>query len=125
MTFGPSTERRSPSMPGTGSSRRSMPGRSRPTVPGRGSSRSFSAITGLVSVAPLPSRIVAPNRSDQIARVLAFTGSAPATTARSIAKCSAVPRRPQPARKVSVPSRIVAWSCLASSGIARVWSGEG
>ena len=49
---GPRTNSRSPSTPGTGSSRCSIPGSSRPTVPGRGSSRSFSAITGPVSVAP-------------------------------------------------------------------------
>ena len=57
--------------------------------------------------------------SRQSARVAGFTGSAPATTARSVAKCSAVARRPQPARKVSVPTRIVAPTRFTSSGITR------
>ena len=35
MTFGPRTESRPPSTPGTGSSAYSMPGRKRPTVPAR------------------------------------------------------------------------------------------
>ena len=96
-----------------------MPGSSRPTVPGHGSSRSFSAITGPVSVAPYPSRIGTPKPSVQVARVAARTGSAPATTARSEPTCAAVARRPQPVRKVSVPIRIVASSLRTSSGMIR------